>query len=381
MTIQAADTADVIVIGGGIHGASTALHLARRGRAVILLERDRLGRHASGVNAGSVHHIPRIHFELPLAEIALSTWPRIADLVDDDCGYHQNGFLRIAECEQDIQTAHDAMGRVRRLSKIKEVWLERDDLHALQPGLGESLSGAIWAPECGSADPARTLHAFRRSLLHEAVVVHEGCHIQSVARNNKTWECRSATQTFKAATLVNCAGGWGADVAALAGERFILNRQALMMSVTAREPARLGPVIGHVGRRLSIKQAPNGTYLIGGGYRGMLAETALFAGLNRARLAYNLALAQHVFLPLAQCVLSRCWAGIEGFAPDHAAYVGPSAQHEGLWHCFGFSAHGFYLGPVVAPLLAEAIDTGILPDLLYPFHPSRSSRIETRMEP
>lgn len=363
--------ADAIVIGGGIHGASTALHLARRGYAVTLVERDRIGQHASGVNAGSIHHIPRIHFELPLAEAALRVWPKISEMLGDDCGYNRNGYLRVVETQEDQIVAHAAMERVRRYSVIKEEWLDRSALRAIQPNLGDSIIGGIWTAECGSANPARTLHAFRLNLRCAAVSIQEGHLIETIKRVGGVWECRSLGGHFQAPVVVNCAGGWGAEIAALVGDNLALTRQALMMSVTARSSNRLSTVVGHVGRRLSLKQSSNGTYLIGGGYRGKLNDSDRQACVDPDRLAYNLALAQHVFPALSQCAITRCWTGIEGFSPDHAAYIGASPKNPGFWHCFGFSAHGFYLGPVVGDYLAEMIDTGTTPKTLLPFHPSR----------
>ena len=61
------NTADVIVIGGGLHGCSAALHLARRGISVIVLEKDYVGRHASGVNAGGVRRLGRDPAEVPIS--------------------------------------------------------------------------------------------------------------------------------------------------------------------------------------------------------------------------------------------------------------------------------------------------------------------------
>jgi glycine/D-amino acid oxidase-like deaminating enzyme len=80
-------TADVIVIGGGIHGCSTALHLAMRGARVILLEKDYPGRHSSGVNAGGVRQLARHIAEVPISVFSMALWERIVELVDDDCGF------------------------------------------------------------------------------------------------------------------------------------------------------------------------------------------------------------------------------------------------------------------------------------------------------
>ena len=359
--------ADAIVIGGGIHGASTALHLARHGLDVALLEADQIGRHASGANAGSIHHIPRVHFELPLAEAALAIWPNMAELLDDDCGFAQVGYLRLVEGEQEVAGAHQAMDRVRRHSDIVEHWLDAEALHDLQPGLRRTVVGGIWAPSCGHANPARTMDALRRRLDALGVAIHEDAPVGRIAREGSGWVCRAGDEGWYAPVVVNCAGAWGAEVAGLIDEPVPLVPAALMMTVTARETPCLKTVVGLVGRRLSMKQLPNGTVLIGGGYRGDIAPGGRSARPDPSRLAYNLALAQHVLPALSSATVMRSWTGIEGFAPDHAAYIGPSLRHQGIWHAFGFSAHGFYIGPVVGDLLAEAIVTGVVPDLLRPF--------------
>ena len=95
-------TADVCVIGGGLHGCSAALHLARRGKRVVVIETHYPGRFASGVNAGGVRRLSRDLAEIPLAEASLEIWNNIRALVDDDCDFHACGQLKIAESEEDM---------------------------------------------------------------------------------------------------------------------------------------------------------------------------------------------------------------------------------------------------------------------------------------
>src|SRR5258708_30726527 len=96
------ETADVIVIGGGIHGCSTALHLAMRGVRVTLLEKDYPGRHASGVNAGGVRQLARHIAEIPLSIASMALWERIEELVGDDCGFASHGTVLVAESEEEL---------------------------------------------------------------------------------------------------------------------------------------------------------------------------------------------------------------------------------------------------------------------------------------
>mgnify|MGYP001313646260 CR=1 FL=1 len=94
---------DVIVIGGGIHGCSAAFHLARRGVDVHLIEKDSIGRHASGVNAGGVRQIFRALPEIPLSLAAMGMWEHISDLLEDDCGFVAQSHLFVAETESELE--------------------------------------------------------------------------------------------------------------------------------------------------------------------------------------------------------------------------------------------------------------------------------------
>ena len=113
--------ADIVVIGGGIHGCSAAFHLARRGASVIVLEKDTLGRHASGVNAGGVRQIFRALPEIPLSVAAMRMWEHIADLLDDDCGFIAQGHVFVAETDEEAAERYwpyhkavtDQLGRER----------------------------------------------------------------------------------------------------------------------------------------------------------------------------------------------------------------------------------------------------------------------------
>ena len=127
---------DVIVIGGGLHGSSAALHLARRGARVTVIEKDHVGRHASGVNAGGVRRLGRHLAEVPLAVAAMELWHRIGDLVDDDCGFDSHGQVKVAETEAELATLRARVDELKRLGFTHEELIDRcpvyKRLHAIQ---------------------------------------------------------------------------------------------------------------------------------------------------------------------------------------------------------------------------------------------------------
>ena len=101
---------DAIIVGGGIHGCSTALHLCLAGMKPVLIEKDYAGRHASGVNAGGVRQLARHVPEIPLSIRSMGIWERIEELLDDDCGFESHGQVLVAENDAEF----DALSRARR---------------------------------------------------------------------------------------------------------------------------------------------------------------------------------------------------------------------------------------------------------------------------
>ena len=116
MTGADSRSADVIVIGGGIHGCSTALHLARLGLRPVLLEKDHVGRHASGVNAGGVRRLGRHLAEVPLSVASMQIWHEIESLVDDDCGFTSHGQIKVAENEKELAILRQRVASMQALA-------------------------------------------------------------------------------------------------------------------------------------------------------------------------------------------------------------------------------------------------------------------------
>jgi sarcosine oxidase subunit beta len=349
---------DVVVIGGGLHGCSSALHLARRGARVTVIEKDHVGRHASGVNAGGVRRLGRHLAEVPLAVAAMELWHRIGDLVDDDCGFESYGQVKVAENEAELTALRARVEELTRLGFSHEELIERRELREIVPAISEHCVGAIVCRRDGAANPYRTTLAFKRKAESLGVRFIEGVAATGLARNGGAWRIETRAGPYEAATVVNCAGAWADRLAALLGEPVPLEPIAPMLMITAPLPAFIKPVIGAAGRPLSFKQFGNGTVLIGGGHRGRLDRDANRTELDFAGLALSARTVWDLFPIMRGAQIVRCWAGIEARMPDDIPVIGPSATSEGVFHAFGFSAHGFALGPIVGAIIAELVTGG-----------------------
>jgi sarcosine oxidase, subunit beta len=107
--------ADAIIVGGGIHGCSTALHLCLAGLKPVLIEKDYAGRHASGVNAGGVRQLARHVPEIPLSIRSMGIWERIEELVDDACGFESHGQVLVAENDAEFDACRARVAELNAL--------------------------------------------------------------------------------------------------------------------------------------------------------------------------------------------------------------------------------------------------------------------------
>lgn len=351
-------SADVIVIGGGIHGCSTALHCALRGLSVILLEKDHAGRHASGVNAGGVRQLARHVAEIPLSNTSMEIWHRIAEVVDDDCGFTSDGQVLVAETEEDLAGCRARVDDLTLRGFHHEELIDAKELRSLVPAVAESCPGGVVSRRDGAAIPLRATQAFKRKAAEHGASIREGVRVEKVARDGAAWRVVTDAGSFTAPRIVNAAGAWADRIAADLGEAVPLEVIAPMLMITAPMPAFIRPVVIMLRRKLSFKQFGNGTVLIGGGYRGTPLRDENRTILDWRKLAANAETVWDMFPIMRGAPVVRAWAGIEARMPDDLPVFGPSARHEGVYHQFGFSAHGFQLGPGAGAVMAEIIATG-----------------------
>ena len=350
--------ADAIIVGGGIHGCSTALHLCLAGLKPVLIEKDYAGRHASGVNAGGVRQLARDVAEIPLSIRSMGIWERIADLVDDDCGFESHGQVLVAEDEAELATCRARVADLNAQDFWHEELIDAAELRRLVPAVAENCPGGIVSRRDGAAQPAHTTTAFRRKAETLGATIREGVAATNIRKENGLWRVDAGTYCYAAPVLVNAAGAWAGRIAAGLGEPVPVETIAPMLMITSPVQHFIDPVVILRGRKLSFKQFPNGTVLIGGGHRATPEQDRNETVLDWRKLAESARTVSELFSVMRGASIVRAWAGIEARTSDELPILGPSARHERLYHQFGFSAHGFQLGPGAGAVMAELIVNG-----------------------
>lgn len=363
---------DVIVVGGGLHGLSAALRLAKRGRRVRVLEARRVAAHASGYSAGGVRTLGRHAAEIPLALESLSLWHRIAELVGDDCGFRESGQVKVAESAADLALLEGRAAELRARGYAHEELVDAAELRRLLPAVAPHAVGGLVSRRDGFASPYRTSLAFCRAVRAAGAEVLEGARVVGAERRAGFWHLRTADGAAHAApVLVNASGAWGARLARHLGEEIPLGFNAFMMMLTARLPPFVTPVVGATSRPISFKQTETGQVMIGGGHKGTGDLDSGRVSLDVERLAYSARTALELFPMLAGTRIVHAWAGIEGVTPDEIPVVGLSAVNEGLVHAFGFCGHGFELAPLVGDVVAQLATQGSTNRPIAAFAPDR----------
>ncbi len=358
-------TADVIVIGAGVQGASLAFHLARRGTSVLVLERAAVAAGATGRSSGFV----RMHYDLELeARLAWASFPYFADWAgrvgEGDPGFVQTGFLQlvpasIADALRANVVVHQGMG-------IPTEAIGPAEVARLVPGImTEDIGAAAYEPQSGYADPTATAAGFLAAARLAGARYTSGCRVGALAvAGDRIVGVETDGGRLEAPVVVIAGGAWSAEIAATAGVSVPVaawRHDTAYFGLPVGRTADLPIVIDHAqqvyfrpeGSELLLVGLEAGNVIGGSPDRPMeaLAESTVEAMVERVCLR----------LPwMATGTFRTAHGGQDGITPDQRAILGPvgAVGPDGLWLACGFSGTGFKTAPAVGASLAEWILDG-----------------------
>jgi sarcosine oxidase subunit beta len=347
---------DVVILGGGIVGASAALMLARKGQQVVLLERDFCGSHASGVNYGGVRRQGRPLSQLPLSQRAHEIWDNLHELIGIDGEYVRSGHLKLARSHADMTALH-AYAEASRGFGLGLQLLDHAELRARFPWVGDVAVGASLCPDDGHANPRLVSPAFARAAQRLGTRVFEQARVKQVEHDGQAFQVHSANGLqVRAPWLLNCAGAWAGSLASKFGEPVPMHSGYPAMLVTEPLPVVMDVSTGVEGGGIYARQVARGNCVLGGGQGFALGPEQARPGQAVVLEILRNAAQLYPFLAGAQAI--RTWSGTEGYLPDREPVIGASTTQAGLLHGFGFAGAGFQIGPAVGEALAELVCAG-----------------------
>ena len=382
---------DILIIGGGIAGVSTAYHLSQYGRDVTLLERGEVACGASGLNAGNIGAIgwgndPTLNSHLTMG--SLEIFKRIQLDLGYDIEYRQCGGLQALQTEEQYQYARDRVLGLKSQGYTLELLITRE-AQSIEPGVTPVLPGFVYLPLRSQANPAKTTQALASAAAANGAHIKTGHQVTALLyENDGVYRAETNMGEFRASRLVIAAVAWCEPLGRMLGLRVPIVPVRGQMWTTESLPPRVfhtissaeseylwhldpgndpetPPELTHNGegrlvRHLYGRQTRQGEIIFGGD-RQMVGYNSTPDSLG---IETNRGHATEVLPMLRNLPIKRTWAGLMPFSLDGNPIIGEIPQFNNLYIVSGLCSSGFGRGPMAGKLLADYLHTGARPSVL-----------------
>jgi sarcosine oxidase subunit beta len=353
-------TADAVVIGGGVMGASTAYHLAQKGcKDVILLERNSLfGQETTGKCAGGIRYQFATEINIRLSLLSLPMLDRFEKELGQVFDLRRCGYLFLLTREADVRAFQANVALQHRLGVMTE-WLTGDEVRRRLPlmRLGDVLT-ATWHPKDGLADPNSVVQGYIAGARRLGAKCLTDIEVTGI-RLEKGRIRAVRTQSGEIATpvIVNAVGPWAAQLGEMVGVEIPVVPVRRQMAVTTPIPeiSLDYPFVIDFAKNLYFHREGRGLLT---GMSNVNEPPSFNQQVDREweLVHFDAAMARMPLLEKAG--IANRWAGLYEVSPDAHPILGKVPEVEGFYLINGFSGHGFMHGPAAGLLLAEEILDG-----------------------
>ncbi|MFF2411006.1 NAD(P)/FAD-dependent oxidoreductase [Streptomyces sp. NPDC058092] len=373
---------DVVIVGAGVVGAACAYYASRSGLSVAVVDRGPVAGGTTGAGEGNLLVSDKLPGpELELALLSAELWRRLSEELPADIEYELKGGLVVAASEESLAIlSTTAAGQ--RSAGVEAYHVTCDRLRDVEPHLAPHLAGGCHYPQDAQVQPALAAAELLRAAGRAGAVLRSGEEVVGILRDSKgaVRGVRTTREELRAPVVVNAAGTWGGELAALAGVDLpVLPRRGFVL-VTEPLPRLIRHKVyaaeyvadvssGSAALQTSpvVEGTPSGPVLIGASRERVGFDRTLSVPVV-ARLA---ARAAALFPVLADVRVLRAYQGFRPYLPDHLPAIGPDPRVPGLFHACGHEGAGIGLAPATGLLIADTIG-GRRPALdLGPFAPDR----------
>jgi len=398
LSAQSSNDTDILIIGGGIAGSSTAFHLAEQGRDVILLERGEIASEASGQNMGGLGgsgwgNNPNLLSYLTAGSVEI--FKHIQIDMGYDIEFRLSGTLTAIHTEKQYEYYQDDVVSQRNNGYEIEL-LSAREARAIEPEANGELPGYMYRPQRGQADPVKTTRAFAHAAEVAGATINTGQNAVSITPMSAGgYSIQTESSEFRCQTLVLSTGAWCGPVGEMLGIKIPIVPIRGQMWATESLPTRVLHTIGSTissytwsksngsddvtppnlthknGRRMTRhlygRQRKNGEIIFGGDRESLGYNTTP----DPAGIEVNRGHAAEVIHLVASLPIARSWAGLMPFSLDGSPIIGKIPIRDNLFIVSGLASSGFGRGPMAGKLAADYIHSGNMTHVLVEADPAR----------
>jgi sarcosine oxidase subunit beta len=359
-------SADVVVIGGGVIGASIAYHLAKRKIRAVLLEKGDPAGGSSGACGGTV--FLQTKSPGPNLKLALASADRFRHLEAElaaDIEYDNRGGLIVIEREEERETLAHLVDRQQKAGLDVRL-LDRQQARDLEPALSPAILGAAFSPVDSQVSPWHLTFAFIKAARGHGARVHTGTRVIGIRlSSHRVQSVATDNGEIATETVVNAAGVHAPRIAALVDLNVPIEpRRGQLVVTEATGPlisrcmlsaqyiaAKFNPDLARKGGGVSIEPTAHGNFVLG--------STREFAGFDKrvtpAGIRHIAANVAAILPALKRMKFIRVFAGLRPYTPDGLPILGRVAGPDGFVMAAGHEGDGIALAPITGELIADLI--------------------------
>jgi sarcosine oxidase, subunit beta len=372
--------ADVVIIGAGAFGLSSAWHMAKRrnGARIVVLDEGEFASGATGRNGAGFRMQWGLELNIRLCQESIRFFESAAETLDYPRGIElkQDGYLVLAHTEKAFERLDSAVRTQHRFGVPSEM-LDPDDCCRMVPSLGRNrLVGGSFCAKDGSASPFLWLDALLRASRRERVDVRYGTRVEKVERNGAGFHVHTRDETIAAGKVLLCTDWAVPDLLAPLGVDMPVVPLPKEILVTTPAPPAVKPILVSLEHRIAVNQVGRGSivFTVSRAREGRTIEsTPDFLSFAAPKIV-------DLVPGLAHLPALRAWAGISSVTPDMQPILGET-EVEGLYVAVS-SYRGFMTSPAVGRMMAAMVLDGDTNDpVASQLNPRRFKTGEMIVEP